>query len=328
MHRPSWIVRPLAKEPYASCLALPYSFFRKALDDWGFSQTAMPHLGRLPKRSRTRAPSLHRNYPAPSVPWAPPTSTTARDWTFQSTPVGGRDPPPPWISHVASKTFCACSPHYPGWRERVLRSVAPPPPDGLPLLTGGSAPARNYRGLLRVHVLFGLRICTSVAPKTSPEASGGRFLTSPAPVATGRTDNSPDGTPTRWSSRPRRSLRNLTSAHVRPPFVPHCQRFLRKIHPRTSPPLGPRSRGLGSLNSELAGLDFGGLSDTPSPPRAEWAHQNAFHRRVLQSKIEAWPSYPATNGKAGGKQPAGKGAVRSPRRSFSAASRKAPTNQE
>jgi hypothetical protein len=32
---------------------------------------------------------------------------------------------------------------------------------------------------------------------------------SAAPVATGRTDNSPDGTFTRWPSRPRRSLRNL-----------------------------------------------------------------------------------------------------------------------
>lgn len=40
----------------------------------------------------------------------------------------------------------------------------------------GSAPARNYRGLLRVHVLFGLRICTSVAPRISLEASAGRLL--------------------------------------------------------------------------------------------------------------------------------------------------------
>jgi hypothetical protein len=35
----------------------------------------------------------------------------------------------------------------------------------------------------------------------------GRSLASPAPVATGRADNSPDGTSTRWSSRPRRSHR-------------------------------------------------------------------------------------------------------------------------
>ena len=36
---------------------------------------------------------------------------------------------------------------------------------------------------------------------------------------------------------------------------------------------------------------------------------------------------PATNGRAGGKLPAGKQAVRSPRRSFSAASRNAATNE-
>jgi len=44
---------------------------------------------------------------------------------------------------------------------------------------------------------------------------------SAAPVATGRIDNSPDGTCTRWPSRPRRSLRSLYSAHVRPPSVSH-----------------------------------------------------------------------------------------------------------
>jgi hypothetical protein len=99
-------------------------------------------------------------------------------------PVGSRDPPLPWISHVASKTLCACGPHYPGWRGRILRSVAPPSPSGLPLLTGGSAPARNYRGLLRVHLRYGLRACTLVAPRTSPEASAGRLLASTAPVAT------------------------------------------------------------------------------------------------------------------------------------------------
>ena len=36
------------------------------------------------------------------------------------------------------------------------------------------------------------------------------YSSSAAPVATGRTDNSPGGTFTRWPSRPRRSLRNLT----------------------------------------------------------------------------------------------------------------------
>ena len=50
------------------------------------------------------------------------------------------------------------------------------------------------------------------------------YSSSAAPVATGRTDNSPDGTSTRWPSRPRRSLCNLeTQLTSRPPFVSHCQ---------------------------------------------------------------------------------------------------------
>jgi hypothetical protein len=63
---------------------------------------------------------------------------------------------------------------------------------------------------------FGLRTCTLVAPGTSPEASAGQLLTSTAPVATGRTDNSPDGTCTRWSSRPRRSLLQLPQLNQTP----------------------------------------------------------------------------------------------------------------
>ena len=129
-------------------------------------------------------------------------------------PVGGCDPPPTWISHVASKTLCACGPHYPGWRGRVLRSVAPPPPSGLPLLAGGSAPARNYRGLLRVHSRYGLRTCTSVAPRVSPEAPAGRSLTSTAPVATGVYRQLPgrDSHPLAFETQ--KVLRDLDLAHL------------------------------------------------------------------------------------------------------------------
>ncbi len=59
---------------------------------------------------------------------------------------------------------------------------------------------------------------------------------SAAPVATGRTDNSPDGTSTRWPSRPRRSLCKLASAHIRSPFVPH-------FHPIVGAVGAGRSRG-------------------------------------------------------------------------------------
>ena len=96
------------------------------------------------------------------------------------------------------------------------------PPTAFPLWQESRLQRLNFRGLFRVHVPFGLRTCTLVSPRTSPEASAGRSLASTAPVATGRTDNSPDGTCTRWPLRPRRPLRDLTSTHVRPPFVSHC----------------------------------------------------------------------------------------------------------
>src|SRR4051794_11092883 len=48
-------------------------------------------------------------------------------------------------------------------------------------------------------------------------------------------------------------------------------------------------------------------------------------RRVRRARREE--DYPATNGRAGGKLPAGKTALRLPCRSFSAACRKAATNQ-
>ena len=112
--------------------------------------------------------------------------------------------------------------HYPGWRGRVLWSIALPSPAAFPLWQEGSAPARNYRGLLRVHLPFGMRICTLVAPRNSPEASVGDLSPQLLLWLPGCIDNSPDGTCTRWISRPRRSLRKLTSAHIRSPFVPHC----------------------------------------------------------------------------------------------------------
>lgn len=120
-----------------------------------------------------------------------------------------------------------------------------------------SRPAQGSR------VLFGLRTCTSGAPRISPEASAGRSLVSTAPVATGRTDNSQGGNSTRWPSRPRRSLHNLLSAHVRPPFVPHCQPIPGRSSPpfsRTGPgdPAGatsvPPSGIGGQLSRDLAGV--------------------------------------------------------------------------
>jgi hypothetical protein len=99
--------------------------------------------------------------------------------------VGGRDPSPSWISHVASNTLCTCRLQYPGWIGRSLRSVALPLDSGLPLMSGGSAPATKLSRPAQSSQSFGLRTCTLVAPGTSPEASAGQLLAATAPVATG-----------------------------------------------------------------------------------------------------------------------------------------------
>src|SRR4051812_30094710 len=62
--------------------------------------------------------------------------------------------------------------------------------------------SRPAQGSLR----FGLRTCTLVAPRTSPEAPVGDLSPQLLQWLPGRIDNSPDGTSTRWPSRPRRSL--------------------------------------------------------------------------------------------------------------------------
>jgi len=113
--------------------------------------------------------------PPPELPgfhgtMSPPTSTTAQTDHFRSSG-DGRDPPPPWISHVPRRPSAHADSNTPAG-EADLGSVAPRPPTAFPFwLEVGSN--ENYRGLLRVHVTFGLRICTSVAPRTSPEASVG-----------------------------------------------------------------------------------------------------------------------------------------------------------
>jgi hypothetical protein len=103
--------------------------------------------------------------------------------------------------------------HMPTPIPRLERAGSPvgcsaAPPTAFPLCQEG----RLQQGTIEAcseFTRFGLRTCTLVAPGTSPEASAGQLLTSTAPVATGRTDNSPDGTCTRWSSRPRRSRHQL-----------------------------------------------------------------------------------------------------------------------
>jgi len=94
----------------------------------------------------------------------------------------------PALGSVSSIT---CRPCYPG------RKPAPLPlfqraSGGLPLLTTGSASPIRLRGYSWVHLRYGLLFC--YLETHDPELLRRRFLTLPR-----RTDNSLDGTSTRWT---------------------------------------------------------------------------------------------------------------------------------
>ena len=72
---------------------------------------------------------------------------------------------------------------------------------------------------------------------------------------------------------------------------------------------------------KVAGADFWREIDPVNTPRLE-----PFEPGRSEIRLKAPPSYPATNGRAGGKLPAGNDTSRFPARSFSEASRKAATN--
>ena len=131
--------------------------------------------------------------------------------------------------------------------------------------------------------------------------------------------------PWRWPSRERcQSSRGKPSPSLWGNGGWHGSSCLRHPSPR---PIGPvRWRNRGEMGeSRLAPLLLGpeiAHLDTPPP--------SGVHLRPRASDFglttAAGIAYPATKGKAGGKLPRGKVTVRSPFRSFSAASRKAATN--
>ncbi len=82
-----------------------------------------------------------------------------------------------WISHVASKTLSAhADPTTPAGEDGFFGRLLPRPPTAFPFRQEGRLQRETieaYSGFIRA---FGLRICTSAAPRTSPEASAGRLL--------------------------------------------------------------------------------------------------------------------------------------------------------
>src|SRR3954453_9370312 len=99
--------------------------------------------------------------------------------------------PLPRLERTSSQVGCSLAPQRPSPYGRRVGSSKKL-----------SRPARDSSSFRPAHLHLG---CS----KDFPGGSSGRSLASTAPVATGRTDNSPDGTCTRWPSRPRRSRRQL-----------------------------------------------------------------------------------------------------------------------
>ena len=101
--------------------------------------TPLPCPWPLPKRPRSRAPSLHRHYPASAVLRAPPTPGR----TASPRGVAGCDPATVRVSHVAHRSFPACRSHYPGGPLPMRMTVASRARCGLPRISGGSASATS-----------------------------------------------------------------------------------------------------------------------------------------------------------------------------------------
>jgi len=141
----------------------------------------------------TKAPSLHRHYPASTVPWAYPTSHTARPGPH-GLPVRGHTPRPHGISRVASCVpWYTCRRLYPGGcpdpatfsrnRAWVWRTGS------LPRISGGRGggrlPRSSFRGLHDVYGYYGLHPWPVPVGLSAPEASAVLLPPLTAPIPSG-----------------------------------------------------------------------------------------------------------------------------------------------
>ena len=120
----------------------------------GFRQFSPPWL--LPKHTRTRAPSLHRNYPASPVLRPSPTPALGRH------PFGGveaANPTKGGSPSITRTTFPTCRAHYPGGSAQVLVDFFPVR-TAFPQSPRGRHPQLHFRGLLRLHSRYGLSGCS------------------------------------------------------------------------------------------------------------------------------------------------------------------------
>src|SRR4051812_48820584 len=198
----------------------------------------MPEPGPRPSTGITRLPRYHGPLRLPQGPrltisdhpgWWLRTTTSVdlarclKDRVRMLTPL-------PRLERTGSSIDCSPAPQRPSPSGRRVGS--------------SEKLSRPAQGSLR----FGLRTCTLVAPRTSPEAPVGDLSPQLLQWLPGRIDNSPDGTCTRWPSRSRRSLpkplSTLTSFRA---ALPGAWMSLRRGGKSKAPPHEGRWRpGLGA----------------------------------------------------------------------------------
>ena len=155
----------------------------------------------------------------------------------------------------------------PAGEDGLFGRLLPHPPTAFPLWQEGRLQQETFEACSEFMFFsacaFAPRLRRGLLRRLQPDDCS----SSAAPVATGRTDNSPDGTCTRWPSRPRRSLCNLVlSSHqasfrVALPVTSSAGAFFRV------PWLEPRGlRGLHGRGGGKSGLDFDGREQV-SPAR-------------------------------------------------------------
>ena len=137
----------------------------------------------------TKAPCLHRNYPASSVPWAYPTSDTARP-APRGVPVQGHTPRP-LGDPVLRLVFLGI--HAVVFTPADVRTPQRSPVTGLgsggraavPVFTAGWLPRSSFRGLHDVHGYYGLHAWQVPVGLSAPEASVVLLPPLTAPIPSG-----------------------------------------------------------------------------------------------------------------------------------------------
>src|SRR5947209_5097435 len=116
---------------------------------------------------------------------------------------------------ITQFTVLTCRAHYPGGSNRCTYRCLPCP-CCLPRLSGESASAINFRGLLKLHARCGLSDCCPPKADICPEAPAQPVTRPSRSVATMLIDNYMDGSSLHWRTAPLRRTDNPWAAFRKP----------------------------------------------------------------------------------------------------------------